>query len=464
MHFPLSTITFPLKHCDPLFLLRELGLKHDYCALLESADAQGHIHSSCVAFGARDVITVHNGLVCGSRFIAAGTAFDALFANEHEANPVTRHQQLNMRYIGFLSYESARHFIAVDLTPDAAIPDVAFFLPEVLINIDHTKHEVALIIHEDSKEAIQAISDIILSSQSSDDRTVKKSCSPLPTLEKFESYRQTSRTEYCAMVKKVQKEILAGEVFQVVLSQEFRFKNTVRPDDVYEQLRRVNPSPYMYYFHTPERTIIGASPETLVRVDGNQILYRPIAGTRQRTGNSEHDSIMRHELLTDEKERCEHHMLLDLGRNDVGRVAEIGSVEARNTFRIEQYAHVYHLVSDIVGRLRADTTSFDVVRSVFPAGTLTGAPKVRAMEIIHRLERTPRGIYGGAIGYIDLNGNLDFAITIRTMLFQDDTISLRVGAGIVNDSIPEHEDDECLHKARSCFVALALATSSNFQL
>jgi anthranilate synthase component 1 len=440
MHFPLHSITVRPQHCDPLFLLRELGLTRGYCALLESADRQGNNDFSFVALGARDVVT------------------DVSSVFQKCADSGENATRLHMGYIGFISFEAARHFDTIDLIPDATIPDAVFVLPEILLKIDHAKREVTVISHKNSTEDIEEILRVINASPFHDDAKEKEQIVlaglPLPMHEEIQSYRQTSRTEFCEAVRAIQEEILAGEVFQVVLSQELRLKNTIKPDLVYEQLRTINPSPYMYYFQTPERTIVGASPETLVRVEGRDILYRPIAGTRKRTGDAEKDKAMQLDLLHDVKERCEHQMLVDLGRNDIGRVAEIGSVKVINAFRIEQYAHVYHLVSDIVGRLRSDKTSFDAVKSVFPAGTLTGAPKIRAMEMIRRFEKTPRGIYGGAFGYVDLSGNLDVAITIRTMLFQGDVISLRVGAGIVKDSIPEREDDECLHKARSCLAAL----------
>lgn len=459
MHFAHTSVTIKPKHCDPLYLLRTLGAGRQYCALLESADRQGNNDFSFLALGARDVVTVQNGVVHGSHLVPDGPVQDVLSIFEKNAGSSLGHRRLVMGHIGFISFEAARYFEKLPLVPDPAIPDAMFVLPEVLIMIDHRKQEVTLTAHEDTTEDLETMQSVIHASPFYDDRKTKdpvQSGFPQPPVHP-EAYRQTSREEYCAAVQLVQEQILAGEVFQAVLSQELRVKSPVEPVRVYEHLREINPSPYMYYFRTPELTIVGASPETLVRVEGDRILYRPIAGTRKRTGDPDTDAAMQRELLSDEKEHSEHQMLVDLGRNDVGRVAKIGSVQVRNAFRIEQYAHVYHLVSDIVARVRSDTTSLDVVRSVFPAGTLTGAPKIRAIEITGRLERSPRGIYGGAFGYVDESGNLDFAITIRTMVFRDDTVSLRVGAGIVKDSVPEREDDECLQKARSCLAALARA-------
>lgn len=461
MQFPLNSRTLRPKHCDPLYLLRELGIKRDYCTLLESAERQSTSDFSFIALGARDVLTVSNGEVRGSTYVPDGRVPDALSIFRETINSGEKGERLRMGYIGFLSYEAARQFEDIELTPDPEIPDAFFVLPEILLKINHTQQEVILITHKDSTEDLGGIERTIFSSPFFDDRKLKNEpggeALPLPTLGDITLCRKTPRESYCTSVKTVKENILAGEAFQVVLSQELRMGNSVPPDRVYEKLRMLNPSPYMYYYQTPDRTIVGASPETLVRVDGRDILYRPIAGTRERTGNEEKDRAMREELLHDEKERCEHQMLVDLARNDVGRVAETGSVTVKNPFHIEQYAHVYHIVSEVHGRIRSDLTPLDVVRSVFPAGTLTGAPKMRAMEIIRDLEKEPRGIYGGAFGYIDLAGNIDFAITIRTMLFQHNEISLRVGAGIVKDSIPEREDNECLHKARSCLAAIQLA-------
>ncbi|TSC57376.1 MAG: anthranilate synthase component I [Candidatus Peregrinibacteria bacterium Greene0416_19] len=463
MHFPLTSTIVRPEHCDPLFLLRELGLKRDYCALLESARRQGSNDYSFLALGARDVMIVQNGEVCGSRYVPDGKVPDPLAVFRETVDFGEQGERLRMGYIGFLSYEAARYFEDIELTPDPEIPDAMFVLPEILLKIDHAQHEVTIIMHKDSQEDTSHIEKMIHASPFRDDSPKEEETDeplPLPRMQDMEALRQTKREDFCASIKSIQESILAGEAFQVVLSQELLQKNGIPPDHVYEQLRALNPSPYMYYYQTPGMTLVGASPETLVRVDGRQILYRPIAGTRKRTGNEAEDRKMRDELAHDEKERCEHQMLVDLGRNDVGRVAEIGSVEVQNPFHVETYAHVYHIVSDIVARIRPDLIALDVVRSVFPAGTLTGAPKVRAMEIIRDTEKSPRGIYGGAFGYIDLSGNVDFAIMIRTMLFRNGKISLRVGAGIVKDSVPEHEDNECLHKARSCIAAVQLARQS----
>ncbi len=447
-----------------MFLLRELGKDREYSALLESLD-RNHAKNdfSFLALGKRDCITVTDGRVSGSTLMPDGKVRDPLEPFEKLIGKGEEGSFLSMGYIGFLSFEAMRMFDAIELTPDKEIPDACFVLPEILLKIDHEKKIVTIITHADTKEDLAIIEAIVLRSPFHDDTknrdTLKKQL-PMPNEALIQSLRQTPHKQYCDNVKLAQEEILKGEAFQIVLSQEFRLADTVSPIDVYQELRRINPSPYMYFFQTPERTIVGASPETLIRVDGRTMLYRPIAGTRKRTGDALVDEQMKRELLADPKERCEHQMLVDLGRNDLGRIASIGSVAVQNPFHLEEYAHVIHIVSDITAELRGDFSSLDALRSVFPAGTLTGAPKLRAIEIIRKLEGSPRGIYGGAFGYIDLCGNLDFAITIRTMLFDRRGISLRTGAGIVKDSIPEREDEECMHKAKSCLAAVFAATES----
>jgi len=464
MYFPIISITVRPEHCDPLYLLRELGLSLDYCALLESADRHSKANDySFIALGARDIITINDGEVKGSRYVPDGKVTDALSVLSQTIGTGAEGERLRMGYIGFLSYEATRNFEDIDLAPHPSLPDSQFVLPEILLKINHNQQEVTIIAHRDTEEDLEAMEKVIHSSPFRDDnrQSVMKLEDDihLASQEDIAPYRQMKQEDFCAAVSKAKESILAGEVFQIVISQEFVIPEPPPADRVYEQLRRINPSPYMFFFKTPDHTIVGASPETLVRIDGRNIFYRPIAGTRRRTGNETEDRKMEEELINDEKERSEHQMLVDLGRNDVGRVAKIGSVKVKNPFHVETYAHVFHIVSDITAQMRDNISALDVVRSVFPAGTLTGAPKIRAMEIIQELEKGNRGIYGGAFGYVDFAGNVDFAITIRTMLFKDNKASLRVGAGIVKDSIPELEDNECLHKARSCFAALHHASS-----
>jgi anthranilate synthase component 1 len=266
---------------------------------------------------------------------------------------------------------------------------------------------------------------------------------------------------FLAAVDRIKDYVLAGDAFQVVLSQRFAEPAAgARPLDVYRALRVINPSPYMFHLEFPEVRVTGASPETLVRLADGRVEVRPIAGTRPRGATAAEDERLAAELLADPKERAEHLMLIDLGRNDVGRVAEVGSVQVVEQMVIERYSHVMHLTSHVVGRLAAGKTWLDVLRAAFPAGTLSGAPKIRAMEIIDELEPQQRGLYGGAVGYISYTGNMDLAIAIRTLIEAGDHIYVQAGAGIVADSVPEAEYAETVNKARAVLRAVAMARTA----
>jgi len=250
---------------------------------------------------------------------------------------------------------------------------------------------------------------------------------------------------------------MAGDVVQVVLSQRFERKSTVEPFDIYRALRVINPSPYMYYLDTGDVMIVGSSPEILVRLEENRIVLRPIAGTRRRGETEAEDRALEDDLKRDPKEVAEHIMLVDLGRNDVGRVADTGSVKVTELMSVERYSHVMHLVSNVEGDLKEGLDAFDLLRASFPAGTVTGAPKVRAMEIIEELEPTRRGPYAGAVGYFSYSGNMDTCITIRTLFVKDDTVYVQSGAGIVADSDPEKEYTETVNKAMAMMKAVDMA-------
>lgn len=262
------------------------------------------------------------------------------------------------------------------------------------------------------------------------------------------------KESYLEMVEKAKEHIAAGDIFQVVLSKPFKRKLTKTPFALYRRLRQVNPSPYMFYINVGHRQIVGASPEMLVKVEGGNVFTCPIAGTRPRGKDQEEDASLAAELLADEKERAEHCMLVDLGRNDVGRVSIPGTVKVNRMLEVEMFSHVMHLVSEVSGVLDPKFTPIDVLAACFPAGTLSGAPKVRAMEIIHSLEQVPRGPYGGAVGYFDFRNNMDTCITIRTMVIDGDEVGIQTGAGIVADSVPEMEYQEILNKAKVLFKVI----------
>jgi len=258
-------------------------------------------------------------------------------------------------------------------------------------------------------------------------------------------------------VLKAKEYITDGDIMQVVLSQRLSIPYAAEPLDLYRALRCLNPSPYMYYLNLEDFHIVGSSPEILVRLEDDEVTVRPIAGTRPRGKNNAEDIALEKELLADPKELAEHLMLIDLGRNDAGRVSEIGTVELTDKMIVERYSHVMHIVSNVTGKLQAGKDAFDVLKATFPAGTVSGAPKIRAMEIIDELEPVKRGVYSGAVGYISWSGNLDTAIAIRTAVIKDKTLHIQAGAGIVYDSVPRNEWDETMNKGRAVFRAVAMA-------
>ncbi len=258
-------------------------------------------------------------------------------------------------------------------------------------------------------------------------------------------------------VRKCKEYIRAGDIFQVVLSQRLQTETRARPFDIYRTLRVVNPSPFLFYLKAGPLCLVGSSPEIMVRVEGDRVTIRPLAGTRPRGKTEEEDAALAEELVNDPKERAEHIMLVDLGRNDVGRVARYGTVKLEDVLTVERYSHVMHLCSTVTGRLQPGKTAFDALRACLPAGTLSGAPKVRAMEIIDELEPCRRGPYGGAVGYVDFSGNMDTCITLRTLVLKGQTAYLQAGAGIVADSVPGREREETLNKARGLLRALEMA-------
>ncbi len=276
-----------------------------------------------------------------------------------------------------------------------------------------------------------------------------------PSLEEWKS--NITKEDFMKKVERAKRYIEEGDVIQVVLSQRFRSKLRAKPENIYRALRTLNPSPYMYYLEMEHCKVIGSSPEILVRLEDGKIETRPIAGTRPRGKTEEEDKRLEEELINDEKERAEHLMLVDLARNDVGRVAEAGTVRVDNFMRIERYSHVIHIVSDVSGKLKEGFDAVDVLKATFPAGTVSGAPKVRAMQIIEELEPERRGIYAGSVGYFSFDGNMDMAITIRTAVIRGDEIFVQAGAGIVADSVPEREWEETVNKAKSMMKAVAMA-------
>jgi anthranilate synthase component 1 len=373
--------------------------------------------------------------------------------------------------VGFLSYDMVRHFerLPAQKPDELGLPDLCFALTDTVVVFDNLRGTLKVVASVDvaGKDPGQAYDEACAKV----DEICARLTSPQKPLAPLDldmgkaiavtPASRTSKADYLAGVGRIKEYILAGDAFQVVYSQRFDVpRGEVDPFDVYRVLRVTNPSPYMFHLEFPEAVVTGASPEVLVRLDGKKVEVRPIAGTRRRGATVAEDAALEKELLADPKERAEHVMLIDLGRNDVGRVSAAGSVCLDETMVVERYSHVMHMVSNVSGTLREGLSAKDVVKAAFPAGTLSGAPKIRAMEIIEELEPCRRGVYGGAIGYLSYSGNMDFAIAIRTLVTTGDTIRVQAGAGIVADSQPEAEHEECVNKARAVVRAIELVRKS----
>ncbi|MFZ5975677.1 MAG: anthranilate synthase component I [Bacillota bacterium] len=365
--------------------------------------------------------------------------------------------------VGYFGYDLVR---SVEYLPDAPqddlmLPDAHFMVVDEMIVFDHLKQKLVLIVNMPTAGDLRLNYDRACERLRSVARVIRNA-SPMPgngakkrAPEKTpEPVSNMDKAYYCEMVEKAKEHILGGDIFQVVVSQRFGMPVEDDPLDIYRRLRVSNPSPYMYYLKFDDTCIVGASPEMLLRCEDGVVETCPIAGTRKRGGTAGEDDALEKELLADEKELAEHVMLVDLGRNDIGKVSQFGSVQVTEYMKILRYSHVMHIGSTVQGRLRDGLNAFDALMAVLPAGTLSGAPKIRAMQIIDAMEPTRRGPYGGAIGYISFDGNLDCCITIRTIVFKDGMAYVQAGAGIVADSVPETEYEESCNKAKALFKAI----------
>ncbi|MCC7362264.1 MAG: anthranilate synthase component I [Anaerolineales bacterium] len=364
--------------------------------------------------------------------------------------------------VGYLGYEAVRQF-EPKLAPLPTHPDRPqgiFLLADTLAAFDHARRSLFLITHAFDGDTAAAERRL--------DALERRLAGPIPeeaplsAAHKPETTSNLTQADYEAMVAAAREHIAAGDIFQVVLSQRLSRQTTARPFDIYRALRRLNPSPYMFFFEFGEVAgepfyLLGASPEIFVRLEGRRASLRPIAGTRPRGANAAEDAALEADLRADPKERAEHVMLVDLGRNDLGRVSQYGTVRVTDSFTVERYSHVMHLVSHVEGDLWPGLTAFDLVRAAFPAGTVSGAPKVRAMEIIGELEQGARGCYAGAVGYFSFDGAMDTCLAIRTLVGHGPTVSVQAGAGIVADSVPAREFDETMNKARAALRAVEIA-------
>ena len=462
----------------PLGLYRKLAQDRPGTFLLESAE-HGGVWSrySFIGVNSSATLTEINGVSAwvGTAPAGAPVGIDPLEAvritASHLKSPhIPELGPLTSGLVGYMGYEIVRRLekIPNHSVEDISIPEISYMLTSDLAVYDHFEGSLTLIANainwDGSDERVdEAYADAV----SRLDLMSKLAHSPLdahitlPTAKvepQFE--RNMSSAYYCAKVENIKEEIRSGEAFQVVLSQRFTMKCDASPYDVYRALRLQNPSPYMYLFRFHDGLdIVGSSPEALVKINQGEVMIHPIAGTRPRSDNPEIDMQRGEELLADPKERAEHLMLVDLGRNDLGRVCAAGSVEVVEFMHLERYSHVMHIVSTVIGKLDPSKSPVDALYAVFPAGTLSGAPKPRAMQIIEEHEPTRRGIYGGTIGYLDFRGNIDACIAIRTAVIKDGQAYVQAGAGIVADSVPESEEAECRNKAAAVLGAIASANS-----
>lgn len=460
----------------PLGIYRKLAKNAPNTFLLESAE-HGGAWSRYSFIGVRSQATLSesNGLAFwqGNPPVGAPTGIDPLEAlrrtAQHLKSPkIAGLPPLTGGLVGFMGYDVVRRLEKLPnlSTKDLPLPELSFMLTSDLAVLDHSDGTVTLIANainwdgSDSHidEAFISCNERLDRMQSDLASTLAGDIAMIDLHGALTFNSNISPAGFKEMILAAKEEILAGEAFQIVLSQRFSIECAADALDVYRMLRLNNPSPYMYLFRfADDIDVVGSSPEALVKVNGRDVMIHPIAGTRKRSESPEEDHRLGEELIADPKERAEHLMLVDLGRNDLGRVCQPGSVEVVDFMHIERYSHVMHIVSTVTGTLDKKSSAVDALFSLFPAGTLSGAPKPRAMEIIESLEPTRRGLYGGIVGYLDFTGNIDTCIAIRTALIHDGTAYVQAGAGVVADSDPESENQECYNKAAAVLAAIDAA-------
>ena len=445
--------------------------------LLESVE-RGEQIGRYTFLGARPYMRVkaRQGMVEIIRGRRSETIEDDIFAvvkrllRDHRLASVPGLPPFTAGAVGYFAYDVIRRLekIGDHAKDDLLLPDAELMFFDRLLAFDHLRHQIHIMAVADvSQESPRRAYDRALHDIAALERKLARGLSPAlwrkstkAKKSKLKIHPGTRRDVYLRNVKRCKEYIAAGDIFQVVYSQRFDFTPEVAPFDLYRALRQVNPSPYLYFLKMEDTHVLGSSPEMLVRVTGRKLEYRPIAGTRPRGRDATEDALFEQQVRNDEKERAEHVMLVDLGRNDLGRVSEYGSVKVKDLMYVERYSHVMHLVSALEGTLRKDLDALDAFAACFPAGTLSGAPKVRAMQIIEELEPTRRGVYGGSVLYADFAGNLDSCIGIRTLLMKGKKAYLQAGGGIVADSDPAAEFQESMNKARAVLRAVELARGS----
>ena len=454
----------------PISAYMRLTIKSDYSFILESAE-QGESYGrySFIGRNPHIILKSENNTTHIYENKAWNKKSDSFLSalretqKKYKAPKLSEIPHFTGGLVGFMGYESITWVedIPIYQEDELQCPDAIFMLFHELIAFDHLQNQVILFSNVQIEESIdleKAYNDANLCiDEMGEDLHTDIDYQTPSQLEQSELKSNFTQEEFESAVDKAKEHIKIGDVFQLVLSQRFQRQTSTDPLTMYRALRSINPSPYMFHLKFGDFDIIGASPELLVKVEDKEIEIRPIAGTRQRGGDAETDRKLAAGLLADSKERAEHLMLVDLGRNDVGRAAEFDTVNVKEFMVVEYYSHVMHIVSDVRGKLQDGKDVFDALYSGFPAGTLTGAPKIRAMEIIHDLEPSRRGIYSGAIGYFDFTGDMNTCIAIRTMVMKENIVYFQSGAGIVYDSDPEKEFEETVNKAKAINSAIDLA-------
>ena len=458
---PVSLLKKTYQNKGPVFLLESVegGERWGRYSFL-SVSAKSHLQVY-----AKDVRILENGTL--NKISHNGDPLGVLrdFMNQFNPPEVPELPRFWGGLVGYLTYEMVSFFEKIPNRLPEKTPVANFIIPDEILIFDNVRNTLLCIAICFLDKDRQSDHDIDMAFESAKERCrslqniINQHVPPMKTSLKQKDYRLSPKLKeetFRSNVGKVKKYILAGDVIQTVISQPFVCHDSPDPLSLYRIQRYVNPSPYLFFMHLNNTVLVGSSPETMVRMENGIANLRPIAGTRPRGKNSIEDSRLAEELLSDEKERAEHLMLVDLGRNDLGRVSQTGSVNVTDLMIVEKYSHVMHIVSNITSRLKPDCDAWDLIRASFPAGTLSGAPKVRAMEIIAEIEKEHRGPYGGAVGYISFSGNMDMAITIRTACIENKVLTVRAGAGIVYDSDPESERVETVNKAKSIQKALQL--------
>jgi len=464
--------TVPADLLTPVSAFLKIAAKEPESFLLESVEGGEHVgrysylgvRPFMVVMPTTDGIEVRRGRKRELRHGAVLPLLGQLMAEHKSLRGVAELPPFSAGAVGFVAYDFVRRLERIPSTAknDLHAPDLGLMFFDRVLAFDHVKQQIQIIASAEIADPTKAASEIKRAERDLDAIERQLAATIKPSRERRASGKSkpaavTPKKDFLKGVRRAKEYIAAGDVFQVVLSQRWDLKIKSEPFEIYRSLRRVNPSPYMFYLQMGDRHVLGSSPEMLVKVTGRNLGYRPIAGTRPRAADPEEDRRREAELRADEKERAEHVMLVDLGRNDLGRVSDFGSVQVRELMTVERYSHVMHLVSSLESRLRPELTPLDAFAACFPAGTLSGAPKVRAMQIIEELEPVRRGIYGGSILYADFGGDLNSCIAIRTMVVDGKKAHVQAGAGIVADSDPEREYEECVSKAGALLGAVEQA-------